>query len=87
MTLKFLNPLLLKIANNVFSSTQNVLQVLLFGKFVVIMVSSNRFPNPVDTGRKLNVHKNLCTFNLRPVPAGKIVLTNSVAFLLQKMLQ
>ena len=36
---------------------------------------------PVDTGRKLNVHKTfrrrlgrllnvLCTFNLRPVPAG-----------------
>ena len=22
---------------------------------------------PVDTGRKLNVHKTLCTFNLRPV--------------------
>ena len=38
--------------------------------------------NPVDTGRKLNVHKTfrrcpgrllnvLCTFNLRPVSMGK----------------
>ena len=38
--------------------------------------------NPVDTGRKLNVHKTfrrrlgsllnvLCTFNLRPVSTGK----------------
>ena len=48
--------------------------------------ASNRFGticiNPVDTGRKLNVHKTfrrrpglllnvLCTFNLRPVSAGK----------------
>ena len=39
--------------------------------------------NPVDTGRKLNVHKTfrrgpgrllnvLCTFNLRPVSTGKV---------------
>ena len=27
------------------------------------------FPNPVDTGRKLNVHK---TFSLRPVSTGKV---------------
>ena len=25
---------------------------------------------PVDTGHKLNVHKTLCTFNLRPVSMG-----------------
>ena len=42
--------------------------------------------NPVDTGRKLNVHKTfnlrlgrllnvLCTFNLRPASTGKIVIT------------
>ena len=41
----------------------------------------NRQSNPVDTGRKLNVHKTfrrrpgrllnvLCTFNLRPVSTG-----------------
>ena len=44
------------------------------------MVSTSS--NPVDTGRKLNVHKTfrrrllnvLCTFNLRPVSTGKIVL-------------
>ena len=40
-------------------------------------------PNPVDTGRKLNVHKTsrghlgrllnvLCTFNLRPVSTEKL---------------
>ena len=40
--------------------------------------------NPVDTGRKLNVHKTfrrrpgrllniLCTFNLRPVSTGKLL--------------
>ena len=29
---------------------------------------------PEDTGRKLNVHKNvLCTFNLRPVSTGTIL--------------
>ena len=36
--------------------------------------------NPVDTGRKLNVHRRsedvldvvLCTFNLRPVSTGKV---------------
>ena len=43
--------------------------------------------NPVDTGRKLNVHKTfrrrpgrllnvLCTFNLRPVSTGKIEKEN-----------
>ena len=31
--------------------------------------------NPVDTGRKLNVHK---TFNLRPVSTGKFVKANCV---------
>ena len=39
--------------------------------------------NPVDTGRKLNVHKTfrrrllnlLCTFNLRPVSTGKTTRT------------
>ena len=45
-------------------------------------ISSAAF-NPVDTGRKLNVHKMfrrrlerllnvLCTFNLRPVSTGKV---------------
>ena len=30
-------------------------------------------PCPVDTGRKLNVHKNvLCTFNLRSVSTGDL---------------
>ena len=42
----------------------------------------NAIPNPVDAGRKFNVHKTfrrypghllnvLCTFNLRPVSTGK----------------
>ena len=40
--------------------------------------------NPVDIGRKLNVHKTfrrrllnvLCTFNLRPMSTGKSKLLN-----------
>ena len=46
------------------------------------LISHIILENPVDTGRKLNVHKTfrrrpgrllnvLCTFNLRPVPIGK----------------
>ena len=31
--------------------------------------------NQVDTGRKLNVHNVLCTFNLRPVSTGIIPST------------
>ena len=31
------------------------------------------FRNPVDTGRKLNVHK---TFNLRHVSTGEVIFTN-----------
>ena len=47
-----------------------------------IAYSINNFYNPLDTGRKLNVHKTfrrrpgrllnvLCTFHLRPVSTGK----------------
>ena len=49
---------------------------------------SAKHVNPVDTGRKLNVHKTLrrrpgsllnvlCTFKLRPVSTGKHVKTIS----------
>ena len=49
---------------------------------IYISQDQNKLPNPVDTGRKLNVHKKfrrrprrllnvLCTFNLRPVSMGK----------------
>ena len=34
----------------------------------VFLIRSSCFP--VDTGRKLNLYKTLCTFNLRPVPTG-----------------
>ena len=40
-------------------------------RIVSIIISSSN-PFPVDTGRKLNVHK---TFNLRPVSTGLIKLS------------
>ena len=36
-------------------------------KYVTLFLKSNNTDNPVDTGRKLNVHK---TFNLRPASTG-----------------
>ena len=42
LTLKFLNSLLLKIANNVSILIQDVLQMQLFRKLLVIVVSSNK---------------------------------------------
>ena len=51
---------------------------------------------PVDTGRKLNVHKTfrrrpglllnvLCTFNLRPVSTGLVLIQHHVERILQKI--
>ena len=37
---------------------------------------------PVDTGRKLNV---LCTFNLRPVSTGLVLIQQHVERILQKI--
>ena len=42
-SLKFPNPLLLKIVNNVLILRQDVLQMCLFGKLLVILVSSHKF--------------------------------------------
>ena len=54
----------------------------------VISNQSTSKNHPVDTGRKLNVHKTfrrrpghllnvLCTLNLRPVPTGHVIRIKS----------
>ena len=53
------------------------------GGIVILFTPRSSRPDPVDTGRKLNVHKTfrrrpgrllnaLCTFNLRPVSTGEV---------------
>ena len=60
---------------------------------VLSLVVSSRYINiPVDTGRKLNVHKTfrrrpgcllnvLCTFNLRPVSTGILAVAVSSRYI------
>ena len=48
-------------------STESFYVELNFRKEKWLLICSNN-PNPVDTGRKLNV---LCTFKIRPVSTGK----------------
>ena len=70
------NSLIFEMSKNRISKMENVSQ------FSVISEFFKKTANPVDTGRRLNVHKTfrrgpgrllnvLCTFNLRPVSTGK----------------
>ena len=67
-------------ADNEYQSRQLQLHISIYTVFFNITLPKSTH-NPVDTGRKLNVHKTfrkrprrllnvLCTFNLRPVSAG-----------------
>ena len=61
-------------------------------KVLALVVSSRYINIPVDTGRKLNVHKTfrrrpgcllnvLCTFNLRPVYTGILAVAVSSRYI------
>ena len=61
------------------------MQLLNFSLKILFLVVKKNINNPVDTGRKLNVQKTLrscpghllnvlCTFNLRPVSTGILVI-------------
>ena len=71
--------------NEIYKKTFPAVNVDQLNHHIFPKLSGDKPDTPVDTGRKLNVHKTfrrrpgrllnvLCTFNLRPVSTGTVII-------------